>query len=170
MYQQFHKIIESLEDRRSPMVCDHALGVVSHGQRLVVFFLDSFLGCRLLRRDSLGILVLLSALIVARAVVAFPSYASLASLSERELDAIIPRLEFRISESPPGSFNDTSAKLVNNAETTSTREHPGALSWSQHFGVSWSLYKSSFADFIFIVAPEKWYRNSNADCRCDLGR
>ncbi len=113
-----------------------------------------------------GFLVLLPALIVARAVVAFPSYASLASLSERELDAIIPTLEFRISESPPGPFNDTSTKLVNNAETG----HPGALSWSQHFGISWSLYKSSFADFIFIVTPQKWYRNSSADCRCDLGR
>ncbi|KAF8200340.1 aromatic peroxygenase precursor [Pholiota molesta] len=44
---------------------------------------------------------------------AFPSYASLAGLSSRELAEIIPTLAIRSPPSPPGPLNDTSAKLVN---------------------------------------------------------
>lgn len=43
----------------------------------------------------------------------FPSYGSLAGLSDEVLDRIIPTLQKRDSEPPPGPLNDTSAKLVN---------------------------------------------------------
>ncbi|CAA7263571.1 unnamed protein product [Cyclocybe aegerita] len=56
---------------------------------------------------------LLPTLVFAARVVAFPSYASLAGLSERELDAILPTLELREPALPPGPLKDTSAKLVN---------------------------------------------------------
>jgi hypothetical protein len=48
-------------------------------------------------------------------VLSFPAYGSLAGLSERELDRIIPTLLTRDynPESPPGPLNDTSTKLVN---------------------------------------------------------
>ncbi|KAF8974246.1 aromatic peroxygenase precursor [Flammula alnicola] len=45
-------------------------------------------------------------------VLAFPSYRSLAGLSPAELEVIIPTLEVRTPEPPPGPLNDTSAKLV----------------------------------------------------------
>lgn len=47
---------------------------------------------------------------------AFPNYGSLAKLSARELDVIIPQLEIRTSPSPPGPLKDTSAKLVNDPQ------------------------------------------------------
>jgi unspecific peroxygenase len=46
-------------------------------------------------------------------VSSFPSYGSLAGLSDAELDLIIPTLQVRDLEPPPGPLNDTSAKLVN---------------------------------------------------------
>ncbi|CAA7270619.1 unnamed protein product [Cyclocybe aegerita] len=46
-------------------------------------------------------------------VTAFPSYASLAGLSNRELESILPTLEYRKPALPPGPLKDTSAKLVN---------------------------------------------------------
>lgn len=46
-------------------------------------------------------------------VAAFPSYGSLAGLSERELDEIIPTLSARALPSPPGPLEDATAKLVN---------------------------------------------------------
>ncbi|KAJ3481539.1 hypothetical protein NLJ89_g12202 [Agrocybe chaxingu] len=57
----------------------------------------------------------LSTFIFATRVVAFPAYASLAGLSERELNAIIPTLGAREPAPPPGPLPDTSAKLVNDA-------------------------------------------------------
>ncbi|KAF8994353.1 Chloroperoxidase [Cyathus striatus] len=48
----------------------------------------------------------------------FPQYASLAGLSERELDIILPTLRAREATPPPPAPNDTSVKLVND------KEHP----------------------------------------------
>ncbi|KXN81289.1 Aromatic peroxygenase [Leucoagaricus sp. SymC.cos] len=45
----------------------------------------------------------------------FPAYRSLAGISRRELEIILPRLEVAPPEDPPGPLNDTSAKLVNDA-------------------------------------------------------
>ncbi|CAA7262403.1 unnamed protein product [Cyclocybe aegerita] len=56
---------------------------------------------------------LLPALVLAARVIAFPSYASLAGLSERELDSVLPTLGYREPAPPPGPLKDTSAKLVN---------------------------------------------------------
>ncbi|KAJ3500794.1 heme-thiolate peroxidase [Agrocybe chaxingu] len=58
-------------------------------------------------------LALLPTLVFAARVVAFPTYASLAGISQRELDAILPTLELREPGLPPGPLEDTSAKLVN---------------------------------------------------------
>ena len=52
-------------------------------------------------------------LVLAITAEAFPAYQSLAGLSKKDLQAIIPKLECRSPESPPGPLNDTSAKLVN---------------------------------------------------------
>ena len=46
---------------------------------------------------------------------AFSSYSSLAGLSEREVEAIIPTLSYSPPENPPAPLEDTSAKLVNDA-------------------------------------------------------
>ena len=54
----------------------------------------------------------LFALLSATSVLTFPTHGSLAGLSRSELDAIIPTLERRAPESPPGPLNDTSARLV----------------------------------------------------------
>lgn len=46
---------------------------------------------------------------------AFPSYTSLAGLSNTEIDNIIPTLAIRIPQAPPGPLKNTSAILVNDA-------------------------------------------------------
>ncbi|KAF8956879.1 Chloroperoxidase [Flammula alnicola] len=46
---------------------------------------------------------------------AFPSYGSLAGLSKRELDEILPTLTRRETQNPPGPLNFTGTKLVNDA-------------------------------------------------------
>jgi len=60
----------------------------------------------------------LLSLLLASTTTAFPQYGSLAGLSERELDEIMPTLKRSFPPSPPGPLNDTSAKLVND------RAHP----------------------------------------------
>jgi len=55
------------------------------------------------------------ALSLAASALAFPPYQSLAGLSKKQLDSVIPTLAFHPPESPPGPLNDTSAKLVNDA-------------------------------------------------------
>lgn len=55
----------------------------------------------------------LSSLILAASTLAFPQYGSLAGLSERELEAIIPRLNIAKPPPPPGPLKDDSTKLVN---------------------------------------------------------
>ncbi|KAF9521954.1 heme-thiolate peroxidase [Crepidotus variabilis] len=55
----------------------------------------------------------LLALFLASRTLAFPSYASLAGLSQRELEDIIPTLQYQPPPTPPGPLSDTSAKLVN---------------------------------------------------------
>ena len=56
---------------------------------------------------------LLAILSILGTALAFPSYGSLAGLTERELDEIIPTLEARDPESPPGPMKFTGTKLVN---------------------------------------------------------
>lgn len=63
-------------------------------------------------------LFLVAALACASVVYSFPSYRSLAGLSSAELHRIIPTLQARGAEPPPGPLNDTSAKLVND------KDHP----------------------------------------------
>ncbi|KAF9522785.1 heme-thiolate peroxidase [Crepidotus variabilis] len=57
----------------------------------------------------------LSALAFAARVSAFPAYGSLAGLSQRDLDLIIPTLQIREPQAPPGPLGDNSTKLVNDA-------------------------------------------------------
>lgn len=57
-------------------------------------------------------------LALASVVSAFPSYQSLAGLSQREVDHVVRSVEYRKPPPPPGPLKDTSAKLVND------REHP----------------------------------------------
>jgi hypothetical protein len=61
---------------------------------------------------------ILALVLVTKTVLSFPAYGSLAGLSDKELDYIIPTLQIRDSEPPPGPLNDTSAKLVND------KDHP----------------------------------------------
>jgi hypothetical protein len=58
-------------------------------------------------------LVLLAVVFAIKTVLSFPSYGSLAGLSDEMLDHLIPTLQVRDAELPPGPLNDTSAKLVN---------------------------------------------------------
>lgn len=55
------------------------------------------------------------ALIAVPLTEAFPSYRSLAGLSEEQLEIILPRLHVAPPEDPPGPQSDTSAKLVDDA-------------------------------------------------------
>lgn len=57
-------------------------------------------------------------LTLASATIAFPSYASLAGLPREELDKIIPTLQFRQPDNPPGPLKFNGTKLVND------RKHP----------------------------------------------
>lgn len=60
----------------------------------------------------------LLSLALAVAAVAFPQHASLAGLSNEQIESIIPTLQIRDVPPPPGPLNDTSPKLVND------RKHP----------------------------------------------
>jgi hypothetical protein len=46
----------------------------------------------------------------------FPAHQSLAGLTREQLDVILPRFQVAPPENPPGPLNDTSAKLVNDAD------------------------------------------------------
>ena len=52
-------------------------------------------------------------LVFASVATSFPSYGSLAGLSAKELEVIIPTLEFRSVDPPPGPLQNTSTMLVN---------------------------------------------------------
>ncbi|KAF8996883.1 hypothetical protein BDQ17DRAFT_1363840 [Cyathus striatus] len=56
--------------------------------------------------------------LVAAISLGFPQYASLAGLSERNLETILPTLQAQNAHPPPSELNDTSVKLVND------KEHP----------------------------------------------
>lgn len=56
---------------------------------------------------------LLSLAILTVQAVAFPQYQSLGGLNERELEALLPRLNFVRHPPPPSPPEDTSVKLVN---------------------------------------------------------
>lgn len=53
------------------------------------------------------------ALGMASPAIALPSYASLAVLPKRELDSMIPMLDFRLPLTPPGPLKFNGTKLVN---------------------------------------------------------
>ena len=57
----------------------------------------------------------------------FPSYGSLAGLSERELAAIIPTLEIRDVPSPPGPLKYNGTKLVNDKDHPYKPLRPGDI-------------------------------------------
>ncbi|KDR68079.1 hypothetical protein GALMADRAFT_146570 [Galerina marginata CBS 339.88] len=46
---------------------------------------------------------------------AFPQYESLAGLSREELDSVVPTLQYRPPQPPPGPLADDSTKLINDA-------------------------------------------------------
>lgn len=52
-------------------------------------------------------------LALASTAIAFPAHGSLAGLSEEELERILPTLEVRAAEPPPGPLADPRSKLVN---------------------------------------------------------
>lgn len=56
---------------------------------------------------------LVALLLAANGVFSFPNYKSLAGLSARELDEIVPQLTVRTLEKPPGPMKDALTKLVN---------------------------------------------------------
>jgi len=112
-------------------------------------------------------------------VVAFPSYGSLAGLHRRQLDALIPTLQLREPESPPGSLFDASTKLVNDAAHPWKPLRPfdirgpcpGLNTLASH-GVSASL-SSQIHHLIgkhFIVSSEKRRCNSSSDHQRGSGR
>ncbi|KDR72032.1 hypothetical protein GALMADRAFT_143376 [Galerina marginata CBS 339.88] len=59
--------------------------------------------------------------------VAFPTYGSLAGLRKEQLDLIIPTLDIRAPENPPGALKDTSAKLVNDEDHPWKPLRPGDI-------------------------------------------
>ena len=56
---------------------------------------------------------ILVSLLLSGVAFCFPNYASLAGLSARELNSIIPHLTLRALPSPPGPLSNPLAKLVN---------------------------------------------------------
>ena len=57
----------------------------------------------------------------------FPSYGSLAGLSESELAAIIPNLQIREVEPPPGPLEFNGTKLVNDKDHPYQPLRPGDI-------------------------------------------
>ncbi|KAF8487688.1 Chloroperoxidase [Gautieria morchelliformis] len=64
-------------------------------------------------------LMTLLSLSLAAAAIAFPAHQSLAGLTRDELNHVLPGLEYRNPEQPPGPLNDTLVKVVND------EGHPG---------------------------------------------
>ncbi|KAF8805489.1 Cloroperoxidase [Phlegmacium glaucopus] len=73
------------------------------------------------------ILLFFVALALTSTTGAFPSYGSLAGLSVEERDLIIPKLQVRGAEPPPGPLSDTSAKLVNDEDHPWRPLQPGDI-------------------------------------------
>jgi hypothetical protein len=72
-------------------------------------------------------LAILALAFATRVVLSFPSYGSLAGLSDEVLDRIIPTLQVRDSPPPPGPLDDTSAKLVNDKHHPWKALRPGDI-------------------------------------------
>ena len=72
----------------------------------------------LLNNSFLSLFALISALTQLSTVLAFPSYGSLAGLSEREIDHLVARLPQVLPPNPPGPLKFNGTKLVND------RAHP----------------------------------------------
>jgi unspecific peroxygenase len=64
------------------------------------------------------LLLVLIVSVFASIVAAFPSHVSLAGLSREELDVVIPALQARTVEPPPGPLKYNGTKLVND------KDHP----------------------------------------------
>ena len=71
--------------------------------------------------------LVLVVLAFASIAISFPSYGSLAGLSEAELAAIIPTLEIREVEPPPGPLAFSGTKLVNDPEHPFQPLRPGDI-------------------------------------------
>ena len=69
----------------------------------------------------------LTVLLFASTAACFPAYGSLAGLSERELEDIIPTFEICDVPPPPGPLNDTTTKLVNDEDHPWMPLQPGDI-------------------------------------------
>lgn len=111
-------------------------------------------------------------------VTGFPSHGPLAGLSRRQLDAIIPTLQLREPESPPGPLSDTSTKLVNDEAhpwkplrpSDIRGACPGLNTLASH-GVCANILSQLHLIVIHpTVPPKKWCRDSSSDHQCGTGR
>jgi hypothetical protein len=71
--------------------------------------------------------LILASLTLAASITAFPSYGSLAGLSNEEVEKIIPTLQIRDAEPATGPLKDTSSKLVNNEDHPWKPLRPGDI-------------------------------------------
>ena len=69
----------------------------------------------------------ISALTFVSVTTAFPAYGSLAGLPVEARDLIVSKLQVRQAEPAPGPSNDTSAKLVNDADHPWMPLQPGDI-------------------------------------------
>jgi hypothetical protein len=72
-------------------------------------------------------LLALVVLVFASIATSFPSHGSLAGLSESELEAIIPTLQLRKVEPPPGPLKFNGTKLVNDEDHPFQPLRPGDM-------------------------------------------
>ena len=110
-------------------------------------------------------LPILGVLAFASIATSFPQYGSLAGLSESELEVIIPTLQIRDVEPPPGPLEFNGTKLVNDKDHPWEPLRPGDIRgpcpglntlashgvWSRIFFLSFLCLKSSFPNSIFRV-------------------
>jgi hypothetical protein len=102
---------------------------------------------------------------------AFPAHASLGGLASAQLEKILPTLQVAPPENPPGPQNDTSARLVDDADhpwmpaapNDMRGPCPGLNTLASH-GVSCSVAVSAriLIPFVIVPAPE-WGCNSCSD-------
>jgi hypothetical protein len=71
--------------------------------------------------------LVLAVLAFASIATSFPSYGSLAGLTELELEAIIPTLQIRDVEAPPGPLKVNGTKLVNDKDHPFEPLQPGDI-------------------------------------------
>lgn len=88
----------------------------------------------------------LSLLLALKTVLCFPEYKSLAGLSARELNNVIPQLTIRTITPPPGPLTNTLTKLVNDPAHPWIKPGPNdmrgpcpGLNTLANHGVRWQL-------------------------------